>query len=65
MTGYVLTPQGQRANELVDRGTLREGRVYLPAMLEGRSGELLAVLQQAYRHYGGSRASDVWNGPGR
>ena len=79
VTGYVLTPQGQRArshdaaapqlsqraNELVDRGTLREGRVYLPAMLEGGSGELLAVLQQAHRYYGGSRASDGWNGPGR
>ena len=24
-----------------------------------------AVLQQAYRYYGGSRASDGWNGPGR
>ena len=57
--GYALTPQGQQVrghdssspqlsqqvNEVADRGTPREGRVYLPGMLEGGKENLLAILQ--------------------
>ena len=55
MVGYVLTPLGQQmrshdsatpqlsqqVNEVADRGTLREGRVYLPGTLQGGKEELL------------------------
>ncbi|WP_167148339.1 STM3941 family protein [Actinomyces sp. ZJ308] len=64
--GYTLTPLGQQmrshdpatpqlsqqVNEMADRGTVREGRVYLPATLDGGKEDLLAVLQQAHQTYG-------------
>jgi len=63
--GYILTPLGQQmrshdsaipqlsqqVNEVADRGTLREGRVYLPGTLQGGKEDLLALLQQAHQHY--------------
>ncbi|TFH51992.1 hypothetical protein E4J66_09825 [Actinomyces viscosus] len=66
VVGYTLTPLGQQmrshdattaqlsqqVNELADRGTVREGRVYLPATLEGGKEDLLALLQQAHQGYG-------------
>lgn len=66
LIGYILTPLGQQmrshdsavpqlsqqVNEVADRGTLREGRVYLPATLEGGKEDLLALLQQAHQNYG-------------
>ena len=65
VVGYVLTPLGQQmrshdsaipqlsqqVNEVADRGTLREGRVYLPGTLQGGKEDLLALLQQAHQHY--------------
>ena len=73
--GYALTPQGQQmrnhdsatpqlsqqVNEAADRGTLREGRVYLPGTLEGSKEDLLAVLRQAHQYYGGPQADSGWS----